>query len=193
MTASSPLSRGSQIAGSVSRLKSANSDEGLARILSVAVVFLTAGTTSCPAAARRASKYRPRKPFAPVSRIRKTLDAQQNLADVLAGGHSLVCRLRFGKRENSVDDRFDPALLDQWPHFSRHRVADRALLLVGTRAQGRGRERQPLHQHAREIHIGTHAGLERDIDDASPDRRSAEVALDVVASDHVEDNVDAAA
>ena len=50
---------------------------------------------------------------------------------------------------------------------------------------------QPLEHQAAEIDVRPRRGLEGDLQDAAFDRRRLVVALDVVAADHVEDDVGA--
>ena len=95
--------------------------------------------------------------------------------------HARMGGLGIGERKDLVDNGLDLARLDQRPHLAQERVADCAFLLRRARPQGGGEQRKPLHQHGREIHARLHPA------------HIGDIALNVIASDHIENDVNAAA
>src|SRR5206468_6618566 len=121
------------------------------------------------------------------------LDGQYDLADVPARFHQLVRLRGFGEREGLVDDRLDRAGLDQRPDFLAQVPRDRALELDRARAQRGARHRQAPAQDVAEEERRLAAAEEGDDNDAAVVCEAFQLAVDVVAADHVEDHVDAAA
>ena len=68
-----------------------------------------------------------------------------------------------------------------------------ALSAIGAGAQRRAGMSEPLEHEAAEIDVAMRAALESDLHDAPFDGGCLVVALDIVAADHVEDDVGAAA
>src|SRR6266513_456725 len=120
------------------------------------------------------------------------LDGQYDLADVPARFHQLVRLRGFGEREGPVDDRLDPAGFDQRPEFLTQVPRDRALELDRARAQRRARHRQAPAQDVAEEDCRLAAAEEGDDDDAAVIGEALQLAVDVLAPDHVEDHIDAA-
>jgi len=100
---------------------------------------------------------------------------------------------RLGEREGGVDARQYLAPLDQRPDLLLQRAGDSRL--EGDRAgpQRRAGKRQPLGQKAGEIDVGDGAVQEGDLADMAVEGGRVEVALDIVAAHHVEDDVGATA
>src|SRR5712691_7569616 len=107
--------------------------------------------------------------------------------------HQLVRPGRFGEREGLVDDRLDPAPLDERPDFLAQVFRDRTLELDRARAQGRAGDREAPAQDVAEKERRLSPAQERDYDDAAVVRQSFQLAIDVFAADHVEYDVDALA
>ena len=82
---------------------------------------------------------------------------------------------------------------DERQHALLDRARDRAFVRDRACAQGRAGMGEPLHHDAAEIDRGLRAGEKGDLHDAPVDRGGFVVALDVVAADHVEDDVGALA
>src|SRR5262249_54563299 len=83
--------------------------------------------------------------------------------------------------------------LDLWPDVGPDRVSDRALLCDRPRAQRRPGDRQPLTKYGTQIDPRRRARLKGDLHEPPFERQAVEVALDVVATYHVEDDVHPAA
>src|SRR3984957_11604468 len=109
-----------------------------------------------------------------------------------ARGHSFMGCLGLLERENPVDDGPDAAGVYQGPYLGPERVANAPLFRARTGAQHCRREGETLHHHGPEIHFGGHALLERDIDEATAVRKGAEIPLDIISADHVENDIDSA-
>src|SRR6266581_2749745 len=103
--------------------------------------------------------------------------------------HQLVRPGGFGEREGLVDDRLDPAALDERPDLRAQVFRDRALEFDRARAQGRARDGQPPAQDLGEVDGRFGAAEEGDHGDAAVVGEAFQLAIDVVAPDHVEDDV----
>ena len=95
-------------------------------------------------------------------------------------------------RSQSITGFTLPAAINGQTFSSTARAMAR---LVGdrARAQGRAGVGQALEHEAAEVDCRLRAALERDLHDPALDRRGLVVALDIVAADHVEDDVGALA
>src|SRR6266581_283755 len=118
------------------------------------------------------------------------LDGQYDLADVRARLHQLVRLRGFGEREGLVDHRLDFAPLDERPDFLAQVPRDRALELDRARAQRGTGDCQAAAQDVAEIEGRLAAAEESDDDDAAVVGEAFQLAVDVVAPDHVEDHID---
>src|SRR5882762_3922488 len=118
------------------------------------------------------------------------LNGQNDLADVLARFHELVRLRGFGEREGLVDDRLDPAGFDQRPDFFAQVPRDRTLELDRARAQGGAGDREAPAQDVVQVERRLAAAQEGDDDDAAVVGEALQLAVDVVAPDHIEDHID---
>ena len=93
-------------------------------------------------------------------------DGERDLADMSAVLHQRA-RIRGPLQgEPGVDDRSDPAGLDQRPDVVLERPGYARLLLGRADPQCRSGQGQPLLHERREIHFRDGAVEERDLDDA---------------------------
>jgi hypothetical protein len=83
-------------------------------------------------------------------------------------------------------------LLEERPDVLAQRLGERHLALGWTRAQRRARHGQPTHHDVPPVDLHAPAAQERDHHEPAFKRQAFQVLLDVVAADHVEDDVDAA-
>src|SRR5581483_5335703 len=118
---------------------------------------------------------------------------QDDLADMRAGLHAGMRGRRLSKGEGTVDHRPDAAGRQQRQHLGFERLAHGRFILDRARAQRRSGVMQALEHDADEIHVGARRRLERDLHDAALDAGRLVIALDIVAADHVEDNIGALA
>src|SRR6185369_2607893 len=119
----------------------------------------------------------------------KGLDCQHNFANMSACLHAPMRIRRLFERESAVHDGFDAAFLQQRHHLGldcRHHCR---LIRIATGAQGRAGMCETLDHQPGEIDGGLGRAEKRDLYDTSIDRRSFIVARDIVAADHVEDDV----
>ncbi len=79
------------------------------------------------------------------------------------------------------------------PHLGLERPGDRALFFDAPRPQRRASDRQPLVHDGAEVDFCTRAAEEADLNQAAVHRQAFDVALQVVAADDVENDVDARA
>src|SRR5262249_55244426 len=85
----------------------------------------------------------------------------------------------------------DAARLDQRPDLFFQRIANLALFAVRPAAKARGRKRQELPLNDPEVDFDLRAFLIRDIHDTALARERLQVPHHIIATDHVEDDVDA--
>src|SRR5262245_23927455 len=119
------------------------------------------------------------------------LKRQHDLADMLARFHERMGGGGFAQWKRPVDDGLDLSGGDQRPDVLLDRTRDRRLVRHRARPQRRAGMGQALEHDAAEIDGRLRAALERDLHDAAVDRGSLVVALDVVAADHVDDELGA--
>src|ERR1700681_4362763 len=96
------------------------------------------------------------------------------------------------KRGGAVGERLNPTGIEQRPYLAPQRRRHRAFIGDAARAQTRAGERQALAHDRAEIDLGDHAALRRDTDMETLNREAAQIFLNVVAADHIEDDIDAA-
>lgn len=117
---------------------------------------------------------------------------QDDLADMRAFFHKRMGLGGLGQWESGVDQRFDPARIQQGPDLFLQRGGNPGLFGDGAGPQRRACQRQSFQHHGHEVHFRRRAIEESDGDDASVAGRRLDVARDIVATHHVEDDVDAA-
>src|SRR5262249_49616536 len=91
-----------------------------------------------------------------------------------------------------MDHGLHLAAIEQWPDVAAQRLRELDLALERARAKRRAGDRQSPQHDVPPVELDLAAMQERDHDEAAFEREAAEVLLDVIASDHVEDHVDAA-
>ena len=109
---------------------------------------------------------------------------------MLAGFHPLMGFDGIAQRERAVHQRFDLAGADQRHHLGFDGADHGGLVLGRARPQRRSGVMQPLHHQLGEIDRRLRPAKERDLHDAAIDRRGVVVLLDVLAADHIEDEID---
>src|SRR5215510_12318105 len=120
-------------------------------------------------------------------------NGQDDLTDMGAGLHPGVCRGGLRQWKGRIHDRPHPPRGNQREHVLLDAARDRGLVGDRPRAQHRPGMRQPLEHDATEINGCLWRTLKGDLHDPSFDGRRLVVALDVVPSHHVEDNIGALA
>jgi hypothetical protein len=123
-----------------------------------------------------------------VSACRSALHVDQHLADA---GVLRQVRVRSGdlrQRETPVDHRCEFAALEPGS-TSVEPTAHRDLLFDRPVAQRRADDLEPLHEHHAEVDLSRPTAHHADLHDATLGGRSAHVARQVRASDHVEHHV----
>src|SRR5271154_6060857 len=118
---------------------------------------------------------------------------QDHLADVPGALDPLMRLRRLGERENRIDDRLAAARFQKRPHLGLEGLGDDRFLRRRARAQVRAGMDEALHHERPQIHGRLLTLKERDLHDASVKGGRRIVALDVVAADHVENDVGAPA
>src|SRR5271154_7143265 len=118
---------------------------------------------------------------------------QNHLADVLGALDPLMRPRRLSKGENRVDDRPAATRFQERPHLGAEGLGDDRLLRRRPRTQRRAGMDQALHHDRPQIDGRFLTLEERDLHDSPVQGRRRIVALDVVAADHVENDVGAPA
>ncbi len=75
--------------------------------------------------------------------------------------------------------------------FRRYGIGDRGFLRDGPGSQRRPGEGQPFGENRGDIHLGSRPAQQRNDDHPSFERREVQIARDIGACDHVENDVDA--
>ena len=99
----------------------------------------------------------------------------------------------LGEREGRIDQRLATALGEQRPDAGLQRVDDLRLLGDRARPERRAGVDEPLGHDRLQVDLDLAPAQKGDLDDAAVDRRGGVVARDIVAADHVEDDVGALA
>src|SRR5580704_3276570 len=99
----------------------------------------------------------------------------------------------IGKLEGLVDRQRQLAGLDGRPEVGAQQPVDFAKLLDAASTEGHSDIVDALERMLVEIELALHAAEPADIDDAAEDRRRFEIAVDEVAGNEIDDQVDALA
>ena len=112
---------------------------------------------------------------------------------MLAAFHQPVRFSGFGKGEGGVDHGVAEALIEQGPDLVLQRLGDVGFFLAAAGAQGGAGEGQALAHDGHGVEFDAAAFEEGDLYQSAFNGEGFDVAGDVVAADHVEDDVDAVA
>src|SRR5215203_5815640 len=99
-----------------------------------------------------------------------------------------LCQLK-----RAIDQRLDALGRDEWQHMFLDGARDRAFIGNRTSAQRRASVMETLEHDSTEINCRFRRTLKSNLHDAPFDGGSLVVALDVIASHHVENNIGAPA
>src|ERR1041384_1337347 len=117
---------------------------------------------------------------------------EDNLSNVRAAFHKLVCLPRVAERKDGVNDRAHVPPLEERPYLPVQRAGDGALFLDGARAErGAGDGQAALHD-GREVDLRGGAFEERNLNEAPFQRQGSEIAREIIPANHVENDVGAA-
>jgi len=110
---------------------------------------------------------------------------------VLALLHLAVSIADLDEGENLVDNHLDLTRFEKRPDAVTKALGDRGLLFNGPGAQSRAGDREPSHHHRQKVEFRNLAAPQkRDLNQPALEGEQPDVPWQVVASDHVEDNID---
>ena len=96
---------------------------------------------------------------------------------------------RLIQRKLTIHHWCDLASVQQRQDILTQRFGDPGLGQVALRSQGRAGDRQPAHHHRREVQLHLRALQKGDLNEPAVICQCLEIARDVVATDHIEDDI----